>query len=134
RARSCPARAGSSRTARRSPSTATQGSSRSTVMASLRRRRRKRPFGSRRSRRRRPRTTAQSPFSETRRGVASVTTLVNDQGRHCAAPYTDAMAAEWPLVGRDAELRTLKHTLVDRRQGVVLAGPVGVGKSRLFVE
>jgi DNA-binding CsgD family transcriptional regulator len=63
-----------------------------------------------------------------------VTTLVNGQGRHLDAPYTDAMAAEWPLVGRDAELRTLKHTLVDRRQGVVLAGPVGVGKSRLFAE
>jgi DNA-binding CsgD family transcriptional regulator len=44
------------------------------------------------------------------------------------------MAAEWPLVGRDAELRTLKHTLVDRRRGVVLAGLVGVGKSRLFGE
>jgi DNA-binding NarL/FixJ family response regulator len=44
------------------------------------------------------------------------------------------MRAEWPLVGRDSELRTLKHTLVDRRRGVVLAGPIGVGKSRLCVE
>src|ERR1700752_849527 len=44
------------------------------------------------------------------------------------------MPADWPLVGRDAELRPLKHTLVDCRRGVVLAGPVGVGKSRLFVE
>jgi DNA-binding CsgD family transcriptional regulator/tetratricopeptide (TPR) repeat protein len=44
------------------------------------------------------------------------------------------MRADWPLVGRDAELRTLTHALVDRRRGVVLAGPVGVGKSRLCVE
>ena len=44
------------------------------------------------------------------------------------------MRAEWPLVGRDAELCTLKHSLVDRRRGVVLAGPVGVGKSRLCIE
>jgi DNA-binding CsgD family transcriptional regulator len=38
------------------------------------------------------------------------------------------------MVGRDAELRALKHTLVDRRRGVILAGPVGVGKSRLCIE
>jgi DNA-binding CsgD family transcriptional regulator len=63
-----------------------------------------------------------------------VKTLANGQGFHIDAPYNYAMRAEWPLVGRDAELRTLEHTLVDRRRGVVLAGPVGVGKSRLFVE
>ena len=63
-----------------------------------------------------------------------MTTLVKAGVVNCAQPYTEAMRAEWPLVGRDAELRILKHTLVDRRRGVVLAGPVGVGKSRLCVE
>ena len=44
------------------------------------------------------------------------------------------MRAEWPLVGRDSEMRVLRDVLVQRRQGVVLAGPAGVGKSRLGAE
>jgi DNA-binding NarL/FixJ family response regulator len=44
------------------------------------------------------------------------------------------MLAEWRLVGRDAPLRELRETLVERRRGAVLAGPAGVGKSRLQSE
>ncbi|HZZ49880.1 MAG TPA: AAA family ATPase [Pseudonocardia sp.] len=44
------------------------------------------------------------------------------------------MRAEWRLVGRDQELHTVRNTLVRRRQGMVLAGPAGVGKSRLAAE
>jgi DNA-binding CsgD family transcriptional regulator len=44
------------------------------------------------------------------------------------------MGVEWRLVGRETELRTLSNLLVSRNQGVVLAGPAGVGKSRLGAE
>jgi ATP/maltotriose-dependent transcriptional regulator MalT len=41
----------------------------------------------------------------------------------------------WPLTGRDAELRLVGETLSDGSTGgVVLAGPAGVGKTRLAVE
>jgi DNA-binding CsgD family transcriptional regulator len=42
---------------------------------------------------------------------------------------------EWPLVGRDDELRRLRDLVVGRGgRGVVLAGPAGVGKTRLGLE
>ena len=41
----------------------------------------------------------------------------------------------WPLVGRDAELHAVGALLADRTAGgVVVAGPAGVGKTRLAVE
>jgi len=43
--------------------------------------------------------------------------------------------AEWPLIGRERELEVLRRWLSgDDRRGVVLAGPAGVGKTRLAVE
>src|SRR2546423_8785313 len=45
------------------------------------------------------------------------------------------MREEWPLAGRDAELRRLYDLVTDgRRRGVVLAGAAGVGKTRLANE
>src|SRR5262245_15918309 len=45
------------------------------------------------------------------------------------------MQSEWPLVGRDGELLQLRGLLAaDPPTGVVLAGPAGVGKSRLAAE
>ena len=42
------------------------------------------------------------------------------------------MGRPWPFVGREAELATIRRALRDRsRAGVVLAGPPGVGKTRL---
>lgn len=42
---------------------------------------------------------------------------------------------EWPLVGRAGELRRLQELIADERaRGVVLAGPVGAGKTRLANE
>src|SRR4051812_14383981 len=42
---------------------------------------------------------------------------------------------EWPLVGRTEVLRALREAVVDPgRRGLVLAGPAGVGKSRLAAE
>ncbi|HVE26950.1 MAG TPA: LuxR C-terminal-related transcriptional regulator [Sporichthya sp.] len=42
---------------------------------------------------------------------------------------------EWPLVGRTEVLRSLREAVVDPgRRGLVLAGPAGVGKSRLAAE
>ncbi|GAA0612074.1 LuxR family transcriptional regulator [Sporichthya brevicatena] len=42
---------------------------------------------------------------------------------------------EWPLVGRASELRRLQQLLADHTAaGVVLAGPVGAGKTRLATE
>ena len=48
--------------------------------------------------------------------------------------YCPLVSAEWPLVGRDAELRELVGLLVHSRRSLVLAGPAGVGKSRLASE
>jgi hypothetical protein len=45
------------------------------------------------------------------------------------------MRREWPLVGRREELRRLGELLFgERRRGVMLAGPAGVGKTRLALE
>ncbi|MFC9553856.1 LuxR C-terminal-related transcriptional regulator [Rhodococcus sp. NPDC056960] len=46
------------------------------------------------------------------------------------------MASVWPLVGRDEELRLINAavTAADDYGGVVIAGPAGVGKSRLARE
>lgn len=41
------------------------------------------------------------------------------------------MGADWRLVGRDDELHELAELVVHRRRSVVLAGPPGVGKTRL---
>ena len=40
----------------------------------------------------------------------------------------------WPLVGRSDELRQLRELLFDRGRSVVIAGPAGVGKTRLALE
>lgn len=46
-----------------------------------------------------------------------------------------SLAADWPLVGRAAVLRQVQETLLgDDPRGIVLAGDVGVGKSRLALE
>lgn len=42
--------------------------------------------------------------------------------------------SNWPMVGRDEELDLLHELVVQRRRSVVLAGPAGVGKSRLATE
>ena len=42
---------------------------------------------------------------------------------------------QWPLVGRDAELRSVADALSeDAAGGVIIAGPAGVGKTRLVAE
>src|SRR5581483_8420123 len=47
----------------------------------------------------------------------------------------DVLGAEWPFVGRGGELRRLRALLADDGvKGAVLAGPAGVGKTRLAVE
>ncbi|WP_164983866.1 AAA family ATPase, partial [Cellulomonas endophytica] len=40
----------------------------------------------------------------------------------------------WPLAGRDAELRAIAAATRPGAPGVVLAGPAGVGKTRLARE
>ncbi len=40
----------------------------------------------------------------------------------------------WPLTGRDAELRTITDALRPGAAGIVVAGPAGVGKTRLAQE
>lgn len=42
--------------------------------------------------------------------------------------------ASWPMVGREEELDLLDELVLQRRRSVVLAGPAGVGKSRLATE
>jgi DNA-binding CsgD family transcriptional regulator len=44
------------------------------------------------------------------------------------------MDATWPLAGRDEELRRLADAMDTGEAGVVLAGPPGVGKTRLATE
>jgi len=54
-------------------------------------------------------------------------------GRGCEIDQTAGM--RWPLVGRDAELRSVVEALSERSAGgVIVAGPAGVGKTRLAVE
>src|SRR5918999_4366403 len=44
-------------------------------------------------------------------------------------------AVQWPLVGREAELDTIRELLADAASGgVVIAGAAGVGKTRLATE
>jgi DNA-binding CsgD family transcriptional regulator len=47
---------------------------------------------------------------------------------------TAVSTAEWPLVGRGAELAAARDVLARRRGGVVIAGAAGVGKTRLASE
>jgi DNA-binding CsgD family transcriptional regulator len=48
---------------------------------------------------------------------------------------SDIAVVEWPFVGRDDELAALARTIADpSARGVVLAGPAGVGKTRLATE
>lgn len=44
------------------------------------------------------------------------------------------MSEEWPLVGRGTELRQLHRLLITEHKSAVLAGPAGVGKTRLARE
>ena len=44
------------------------------------------------------------------------------------------VVAYWPLVGREAELRKFATLVIEKRGSVVLAGPAGVGKTRLAIE
>ena len=48
--------------------------------------------------------------------------------------YRPVVIADWPLVGRDEEVRELVGLLIHHRRSLVLAGPAGVGKSRLASE
>ena len=42
---------------------------------------------------------------------------------------------QWPLVGRETELDTIRRTLADAASGgLVITGPAGVGKTRLATE
>lgn len=50
-----------------------------------------------------------------------------------AAPTPDTDLG-WPLVGRAGELTLLRALLLDERRSVVLAGPAGVGKTRVGAE
>lgn len=52
----------------------------------------------------------------------------------CDRGYHGGVPSEWPLVGRAEELARLVRDLVDEGRGVVLAGPAGVGKTRLASE
>lgn len=44
------------------------------------------------------------------------------------------MNVDWPLVGREAELREFAATVIHDRRSLILAGAAGVGKSRLAAE
>ena len=48
--------------------------------------------------------------------------------------YCPEVSAEWPLVGRDSELRELVGLVVHEKRSLIIAGPAGVGKSRLAAE
>src|SRR6059058_1702404 len=61
-------------------------------------------------------------------GVAVSRTSTGDRAQQ------PALAAQWPLVGRDSELGRLRGLISGQRRGVVLAGPAGVGKTRLSLE
>jgi DNA-binding CsgD family transcriptional regulator len=45
-----------------------------------------------------------------------------------------ALGGRWPLVGRESELGRLRTLITGIARGVVLAGPAGVGKTRLSLE
>ncbi len=48
--------------------------------------------------------------------------------------YPDEMKRSWPLFGRDEELRTAVAAIRPGAAGIVVAGPAGVGKTRLARE
>jgi DNA-binding CsgD family transcriptional regulator/DNA-binding MarR family transcriptional regulator len=49
-------------------------------------------------------------------------------------PPVDRSDPDWPFVGREDQRRRIRAGLLDRRRSAVLAGPAGVGKSRLALE
>ncbi len=50
------------------------------------------------------------------------------------AGYPDEMERSWPLTGRDEELRNVVAAIRPGAAGIVVAGPAGVGKTRLARE
>jgi len=44
------------------------------------------------------------------------------------------MGSEWPVVGRERELEAMRAVLAGGGHGILLAGPAGVGKTRLGME
>lgn len=52
----------------------------------------------------------------------------------CDRGYSHAVMREWPLVGRTQTLRYLRESLTSGDNGIVIAGAIGVGKSRLAAE
>src|SRR5205823_2800017 len=50
------------------------------------------------------------------------------------SPWETGPVAEWPLIGRAGELQRVDALLCGGGGGVVLAGPPGVGKTRLGAE
>jgi DNA-binding CsgD family transcriptional regulator len=63
--------------------------------------------------------------------TAGTATTSARRGLRCAP----AVALDWPFLGRDDELQILHDLVTDGgRSGVVLAGPMGVGKTRLAHE
>lgn len=50
------------------------------------------------------------------------------------AGYPDEMERSWPLTGRDEELRSVVAAIRPGGAGIVVAGPAGVGKTRLARE
>lgn len=54
--------------------------------------------------------------------------------RAVAGYYPEGMVAQWPLIGRDEELDWVWESTTPTTPGVVLAGPAGVGKTRLVTE
>jgi DNA-binding NarL/FixJ family response regulator len=50
------------------------------------------------------------------------------------ARYPEAMERPWPLTGRDEELRRVAAAIRPGAAGIVVAGPAGVGKTRLARE
>ncbi|WP_327096085.1 LuxR family transcriptional regulator [Nocardia vinacea] len=60
--------------------------------------------------------------------------LYSIPSRAVAGYYAGGMVAEWPLVGRAEELNWVSGSTTPTNLGVVLAGPAGVGKTRLVGE
>lgn len=50
------------------------------------------------------------------------------------SPFGHLIDGEWPMRGRDRELERLRSLLRGDSSGVILAGPAGVGKTRLALE
>jgi DNA-binding SARP family transcriptional activator len=73
-----------------------------------------------------------------RPGAAAVPGALESEAAVVPGMPADALAAETPLIGRDAELRMLSAALDEARRGrgrlVTVLGEAGVGKSRLTIE